>query len=67
MSIINPRADPASSPCIGVCSTATGDAICRGCGRTLDEIREWNTYSRAQKIALKEYLVERLRRMKDEL
>ena len=34
-----------SSPCIGICSTTYGDTICRGCGRTAEEVRDWNTYS----------------------
>ena len=32
----------AESPCIVVCSaTQWGDAICKGCGRTATEIRDW--------------------------
>jgi len=31
------------TPCIGICSaTQWGDAICRGCGRTTTEIRDWS-------------------------
>ena len=31
------------TPCIGICSaTQWGDAICKGCGRTATEIRDWN-------------------------
>jgi len=29
------------SPCIAICSTTAGDDICRGCGRTLEEISNW--------------------------
>ena len=29
------------SPCIAICSTAQGDGICKGCGRTFDEVRDW--------------------------
>ncbi len=29
------------SPCIAICSTAQGDSICKGCGRTFDEVGEW--------------------------
>jgi uncharacterized protein len=29
------------SPCIAICSTAQGDALCKGCGRTFDEVRDW--------------------------
>ena len=41
------------SPCIGVCSaTALGDAVCRGCGRTFEEVHAWNTLSDEEKIAI---------------
>ena len=41
------------SPCVGVCSaTALGDAVCRGCGRTFQEVIEWNTYGDQQKIEI---------------
>jgi predicted Fe-S protein YdhL (DUF1289 family) len=54
---MNPRDTPTGSPCRGVCSaTSQGDAICRGCGRTAEEVRDWNTYSDEQKIAIKERL-----------
>jgi predicted Fe-S protein YdhL (DUF1289 family) len=29
------------SPCIGYCSTSLGDLICRGCGRTAEEVDRW--------------------------
>ncbi|KQW41213.1 MULTISPECIES: DUF3717 domain-containing protein [unclassified Roseateles] len=29
------------SPCIAICSTAQGDAICKGCGRSFDEVQHW--------------------------
>jgi hypothetical protein len=29
------------SPCIAICSTAQGDATCKGCGRTFDEVQHW--------------------------
>tara|TARA_R100000458_G_C8241313_1_gene220317 strand:+ start:351 stop:761 length:411 start_codon:yes stop_codon:yes gene_type:complete len=33
----------ASSPCVGVCSTSVmpDDDRCKGCGRTVEEIRDW--------------------------
>lgn len=37
------RMDLVGTPCIGVCSTAIGDSICKGCGRTSDEVIRWNT------------------------
>ncbi len=38
-----------TTPCIGVCSTALGDAVCRGCKRFSHEVIHWNGYSQAQK------------------
>ena len=29
------------SPCIAICSTAQGDAVCKGCGRSFDEVQHW--------------------------
>lgn len=37
------------SPCIGVCSTTLGDDTCRGCGRTLEQIRDWGAYTNEQR------------------
>lgn len=31
------------TPCIAICSTAQGDAICKGCGRTELEVQDWQT------------------------
>ncbi len=39
-----------SSPCVGICSaTALGDSICKGCGRTAEEVRDWNGYDNVKK------------------
>jgi predicted Fe-S protein YdhL (DUF1289 family) len=37
------------APCIAICSTAQGDAVCKGCGRTFDEVQHWPQMSPAQK------------------
>jgi predicted Fe-S protein YdhL (DUF1289 family) len=37
------------APCIAICSTAQGDAICKGCGRTEDEVQHWPVLSPAEK------------------
>ena len=29
------------TPCIAICSTNQGDVVCKGCGRTEDEVRHW--------------------------
>jgi uncharacterized protein len=37
------------APCIAICSTSQGDAICKGCGRTFEEVQHWTTMSPADK------------------
>ncbi|MDQ8023047.1 MAG: DUF1289 domain-containing protein [Moraxellaceae bacterium] len=44
--------DRPDSPCVSICSTATFDEICRGCGRTIDEVAQWVTYTPEQKAAI---------------
>ena len=39
----------ADAPCIAICSTAQGDAVCKGCGRSEDEVRDWTRLSPAEK------------------
>ena len=40
------------APCIAICSTAQGDAVCKGCGRTEDEVRHWTAMSPGAKRAV---------------
>ncbi|HYD82351.1 MAG TPA: DUF1289 domain-containing protein [Paucimonas sp.] len=40
------------SPCVGRCSTAYGDEICRGCGRTFEEVINWIVYTEEEKAAV---------------
>jgi len=42
----------ARTPCIGICSTAIGDEVCRGCKRFAQEVIDWNAYSEAEKLAV---------------
>ena len=37
------------APCIAICSTAQGDAICKGCGRTHDEVQHWTVMTPGEK------------------
>jgi predicted Fe-S protein YdhL (DUF1289 family) len=41
----------ANSPCNGVCSTSMApfDDICQGCGRNVEQIRDWETLPEFQK------------------
>jgi hypothetical protein len=40
------------APCIAICSTAQGDAVCKGCGRTEHEVQHWPQMSPADKRAV---------------
>jgi len=45
------------SPCVGICSaTALGDPVCLGCGRTFDEVIQWNQLSDDEKITINKRL-----------
>ncbi|NQW81309.1 MAG: DUF1289 domain-containing protein [Polaromonas sp.] len=37
-----------SSPCIAICSTSQGDDVCKGCGRTFEEVCAWLFMDEAQ-------------------
>ena len=42
-------ATTADTPCIAICSTSQGDAECKGCGRSFDEVQRWTEMSPAEK------------------
>ncbi len=37
------------APCIAICSTTQGDDICKGCGRTFDEVQHWPVLTPSEK------------------
>lgn len=37
------------APCIAICSTSQGDDICKGCGRTFDEVQNWTVMTPGEK------------------
>jgi predicted Fe-S protein YdhL (DUF1289 family) len=39
------------APCIAICSTSQGDAVCKGCGRTFLEVQRWTEMSPFEKRA----------------
>jgi uncharacterized protein len=41
----------ADTPCIAICSTSQGDALCKGCGRSFDEVQHWLEMRPAEKRA----------------
>ncbi len=40
------------APCIAICSTAQGDAVCKGCGRSFDEVQHWPVFTPGEKRAV---------------
>jgi predicted Fe-S protein YdhL (DUF1289 family) len=40
------------TPCIAICSTSQGDAQCKGCGRSFDEVQRWTEMGPAAKRAV---------------
>ncbi|WP_374406639.1 DUF3717 domain-containing protein [Hydrogenophaga sp.] len=40
------------TPCIAICSTSQGDAVCKGCGRSFDEVQHWTAMGPAEKRAV---------------
>jgi len=49
-----------SSPCTKVCTMDPRSALCRGCGRTLDEIAQWGGLSEAERLRIMAQLPQRL-------
>ena len=47
------------SPCLGICLMDPTTRMCRGCLRTIDEIRGWYEASAADKRAILDRLVAR--------
>jgi uncharacterized protein len=39
------------TPCIAICSTSQGDATCKGCGRSFEEVQHWTDMRPAEKRA----------------
>lgn len=39
------------TPCIAICSTSQGDPVCKGCGRTFEEVQRWPEMSPGEKRA----------------
>ena len=37
------------TPCIAICSTSQGDANCKGCGRSFEEVQRWPEMTPAEK------------------
>src|SRR5207248_11648543 len=62
MTVTASDAHPAS-PCLGICLMDPATRMCRGCLRTIDEIRAWYEASAAEKHAILARLETRRRGM----
>ncbi|WP_336056566.1 DUF1289 domain-containing protein [Nitratireductor sp. CH_MIT9313-5] len=51
------------SPCISVCNIDRESDLCRGCGRTLEEIASWMRFSPEQRKAVMADLPARLEKL----
>jgi predicted Fe-S protein YdhL (DUF1289 family) len=49
------------SPCLKICTYDPESGLCRGCGRSLQEIGDWYCMSDAERRAVMEELPERLK------
>jgi predicted Fe-S protein YdhL (DUF1289 family) len=50
------------SPCIKICTYDSESGLCRGCGRTLEEIGAWFSMTDAERRAVMAALPDRLTR-----
>lgn len=41
-----------SSPCVKLCQLDPATRLCRGCGRSLDEIGRWSHLSEAERLVI---------------
>jgi hypothetical protein len=49
-----------SSPCIKICEIDQQSRLCRGCGRSLNEIAMWGSMTEPQRLAIMAALEQRL-------
>ena len=52
------------SPCVKICLYEPGAGLCRGCGRTLEEIAGWTAMSDAERRRIMDALPARLADLK---
>ena len=63
---MNSHTQRPDSPCIARCSTARGDEICRGYGRTFAEVANWVTMTELEKEVVWQRLEQARRKSRDE-
>ena len=47
-----PKKITAECPCVGHCTTALGDDVCRSCLRTFEEVTRWPELSDEERIKI---------------
>ncbi len=52
------------TPCDKICTLDDASGLCRGCGRSLDEIARWTAYSDAERSRIIAELPPRLARLR---
>lgn len=55
------------TPCVQVCRIDVESRVCSGCGRTIDEIREWTSYTEEERMTIMKRLGYGKRRKRDKL
>jgi|TARA_R110000744_G_scaffold16144_1_gene44638 predicted Fe-S protein YdhL (DUF1289 family) len=54
-----------NSPCIGLCNIDFDQTnICKGCGRSIEEITNWSSYTNESKTQVKEKAMARINEIK---
>ena len=53
---------PIQTPCNKICTIDPASGLCRGCGRTLNEIAQWSTLTDMARARIMAALPERLAR-----
>ncbi|MGE3993105.1 DUF1289 domain-containing protein [Pseudorhodoplanes sp.] len=51
------------TPCLKICVLEPGSRLCRGCGRTIDEIAGWGTMSGSERHRIMALLPDRIAAM----
>jgi predicted Fe-S protein YdhL (DUF1289 family) len=51
------------TPCVKICTYEPEQGLCRGCGRTLEEIAGWASMRADEREKIMEQLPERLRQL----
>ncbi len=57
---IRPRPSEMESPCLKICVMEPGSKLCRGCGRTIEEIAAWSTMNAGERRRIMSSLPARL-------